>query len=29
VKEADVIYIAGSLYLIGQMKTLIRRISDD
>ncbi|MBQ8877555.1 MAG: bifunctional folylpolyglutamate synthase/dihydrofolate synthase [Lachnospiraceae bacterium] len=29
VKGADVIYIAGSLYLIGQMKTLIRRISDD
>ncbi len=29
VKEADVIYIAGSLYLIGQMKALIRRISDD
>ena len=29
VKEEDVIYIAGSLYLIGQMKTLMRRISDD
>lgn len=29
VKEADVIYIAGSLYLIGQMKGLMRRISDD
>lgn len=28
-KEADVIYIAGSLYLIGQMKALIRRIPDD
>lgn len=27
--KADVIYIAGSLYLIGQMKTLMRRISDD
>lgn len=28
-KEADVIYIAGSLYLIGQMKALMRRIPDD
>lgn len=28
-EEADIIYIAGSLYLIGQMKTLMRRISDD
>lgn len=28
-EDADVIYIAGSLYLIGQMKTLIRRIPDD
>ncbi len=27
--EADAIYIAGSLYLIGQMKTLMRRIPDD
>ena len=28
-KEADIIYIAGSLYLIGQMKSLMRRIPDD
>ncbi len=28
-KDADVIYIAGSLYLIGQMKALMRRIPDD
>lgn len=28
-KDADVIYIAGSLYLIGQMKALVRRKSDD
>lgn len=28
-KEADIIYIAGSLYLIGQLKTLMRRVSDD
>lgn len=28
-KEADIIYIAGSLYLIGQMKSLIRRVPDD
>ncbi len=28
-EEADVIYIAGSLYLIGQMKPLMRRMSDD
>ncbi|MGN1180190.1 MAG: bifunctional folylpolyglutamate synthase/dihydrofolate synthase [Suilimivivens sp.] len=28
-KDADIIYIAGSLYLIGQMKTLMRRIPDD
>ena len=28
-KEADNIYIAGSLYLIGQLKTLMRRIPDD
>ncbi len=27
--KADVIYIAGSLYLIGQITTLMRRISDD
>ena len=27
--EADIIYIAGSLYLIGQMKALMRRLSDD
>ncbi len=28
-KEADTIYIAGSLYLVGQIKTLIRRTPDD
>ena len=28
-KETDIIYIAGSLYLIGQIKTLMRRKSDD
>ena len=28
-KDADVIYIAGSLYLIAQMKALVRRKSDD
>lgn len=28
-KEADNIYIAGSLYLIGQLKALIRRVPDD
>lgn len=27
--DADVIYIAGSLYLIGQMKALMRRMPDD
>ena len=28
-KEADTIYIAGSLYLVGQIKTLVRRTPDD
>ena len=28
-KSTDVIYIVGSLYLIGQMKTLVRRMQDD
>lgn len=28
-KDGDVIYIVGSLYLIGQMKSLIRRMQDD
>ena len=28
-KEADVIYVAGSLYLIGQIKSLKRRTPDD
>ncbi|MCI8353904.1 MAG: bifunctional folylpolyglutamate synthase/dihydrofolate synthase [Lachnospiraceae bacterium] len=28
-EEADIIYIAGSLYLIGQLKALIRRMPDD
>lgn len=28
-KEEDTIYIAGSLYLVGQIKTLVRRTSDD
>ena len=28
-KDADIIYIAGSLYLIGQIKALVRRIPDD
>lgn len=28
-KDGDIIYIAGSLYLIGQMKALMRRIPDD
>ncbi len=28
-QDADVIYIAGSLYLIGQMKALMRRMPDD
>jgi dihydrofolate synthase/folylpolyglutamate synthase len=28
-KAADIIYIAGSLYLIGQMKALMRRTPDD
>jgi len=27
--EEDIVYIAGSLYLIGQMKTLMRRTPDD
>ena len=28
-KEADTSYIAGSLYLVGQIKTLVRRTPDD
>lgn len=28
-KDTDIIYIAGSLYLIGQIKALVRRIPDD
>ena len=28
-KEKDVVYIAGSLYLIGQIKALMRRMPDD
>ena len=28
-EDADIIYIAGSLYLVGQMKALMRRIPDD
>lgn len=28
-KSKDVVYIAGSLYLIGQMKSFLRRIQDD
>lgn len=28
-EEADIIYIAGSLYLIGQIKALVRRMLDD
>lgn len=28
-KEADTIYIAGSLYLVGQIKALVRRTPDD
>lgn len=28
-REEDIVYIAGSLYLIGQIKTLVRRTPDD
>ncbi len=28
-RKEDLIYIAGSLYLVGQMKSLIRRIEND
>ena len=28
-KEEDIVYIAGSLYLIGQLKALVRRTPDD
>lgn len=28
-REKDIVYIAGSLYLIGQLKALMRRMSDD
>lgn len=28
-KPTDIVYIAGSLYLVGQIRSLVRRISDD